>query len=520
MSVHKRPADESPEATTPSKVQRTHSSNALDSDSEDEYLEDTAQPTAVIEGLYLDTVNRASLDFDFEKLCSVSLSNNNVYACLVCGKYYQGRGKQTHAFFHSINDDHHVFINLKTLKVYVLPDNYEVHDRSLNDIKANVQPQFTKEQVDRLDTVSECGYDLGGKKFVVGFTGLNKIKCNDYMNVVVQALAHVPPIRNELLLMGDLDSKPELVQRMASLVRKMWHAKPFKSHASPHEFVQEVVARSKKRFRLDVQGDAFEFLMWLLNTLHIDLGGTKKRTSSVIYRTFQGEVEVETQKVDKKQVQSRDGGPVTLDASKEVQHSKTPFLTLSFDLPPKPLFTGDDDESRVNIPQIALTTLLHRYDGSTVVELNGSSKRYWLQKLPNYIICHVKRFSRNDFSVEKNPTVVNFPIRNVSFGDLLPKDTQARLTAKGHSGTYDLIANICHDGQPAVSGNGPVSQHPSASASTNDDAVTSESQYLVYLRHTASDQWYLSRDLQMERIMPQMIFLSDTYIQIWQRNGV
>jgi U4/U6.U5 tri-snRNP-associated protein 2 len=41
--------------------------------------------------LYLDTVNRQMLDFDFEKLCSVSLSNLNVYACLVCGKYYQGQ---------------------------------------------------------------------------------------------------------------------------------------------------------------------------------------------------------------------------------------------------------------------------------------------------------------------------------------------------------------------------------------------------------------------------------------------
>jgi hypothetical protein len=30
------------------------------------------------------------LDFDFEKLCSISLSNLNVYACLVCGKYFQG----------------------------------------------------------------------------------------------------------------------------------------------------------------------------------------------------------------------------------------------------------------------------------------------------------------------------------------------------------------------------------------------------------------------------------------------
>ena len=31
------------------------------------------------------------LDFDFEKLCSVSLSHINVYACLVCGKYFQGK---------------------------------------------------------------------------------------------------------------------------------------------------------------------------------------------------------------------------------------------------------------------------------------------------------------------------------------------------------------------------------------------------------------------------------------------
>ena len=42
-------------------------------------------------GLYLDTIQRFMLDFDFEKVCSVSLSNLNVYACLVCGKYFQGK---------------------------------------------------------------------------------------------------------------------------------------------------------------------------------------------------------------------------------------------------------------------------------------------------------------------------------------------------------------------------------------------------------------------------------------------
>jgi U4/U6.U5 tri-snRNP-associated protein 2 len=43
---------------------------------------------------YLDTIERKILDFDFEKLCSVSLVNMNVYACLVCGKYFQGNKKK------------------------------------------------------------------------------------------------------------------------------------------------------------------------------------------------------------------------------------------------------------------------------------------------------------------------------------------------------------------------------------------------------------------------------------------
>lgn len=75
---------------------------------------------------YLDTINRNLLDFDFEKLCSVSLTRINVYACLVCGKYFQGRGTNTHAYTHSVAEAHHVFLNLHNLKFYCLPDNYQI----------------------------------------------------------------------------------------------------------------------------------------------------------------------------------------------------------------------------------------------------------------------------------------------------------------------------------------------------------------------------------------------------------
>lgn len=71
---------------------------------------------------YLATVNRSCLDFDFEKRCSVSLSDFNIYACLVCGRYFQGRGRSSPAYFHSLNDNHHVFINLQDRKVFYLTD--------------------------------------------------------------------------------------------------------------------------------------------------------------------------------------------------------------------------------------------------------------------------------------------------------------------------------------------------------------------------------------------------------------
>ena len=63
-------------------------------------------------------VNRAVLDFDFEKTCCVSLANINVYGCLVCGKYYQGRGRASPAYVHSLESNHRVFINLLSGLVY------------------------------------------------------------------------------------------------------------------------------------------------------------------------------------------------------------------------------------------------------------------------------------------------------------------------------------------------------------------------------------------------------------------
>jgi U4/U6.U5 tri-snRNP-associated protein 2 len=186
---------------------------------------------------YLDTINHQLLDFDFEKVCAVSLSDQHVYACLVCGKFFQGRGKSTHAFTHSVQNGHHVFINLQNDRIYCLPDNYEVVDTALEPIKLALRPRFQRDAIAALDTNRLLAQDAFGVAYLPGFIGLNNLKHTDYINVVVQALAHVAPLRDFFLAASDtalLKTKSQLVVRFGELLRKMW---------SPHNFKNTVRTR-------------------------------------------------------------------------------------------------------------------------------------------------------------------------------------------------------------------------------------------------------------------------------------
>ena len=175
-------------------------------------------------------------------------------------------------------------------QVYVLPDGYLVSDPSLEDIAFVLNPKFTKASLANLSStflLSKPSYDLSHKPYLQGYVGLNDIKHNDHMNVIIHSLLHVPPLRDYLLLSDFKGKETELVKRFAALAKKIWNPRLFKSQVSPHEFLQEVNRASSGKFSLEKQGDPVEFLGWLLNRLHIDLGGTKKKNSSESWSCLQ-----------------------------------------------------------------------------------------------------------------------------------------------------------------------------------------------------------------------------------------
>ncbi|OMO97382.1 Peptidase C19, ubiquitin carboxyl-terminal hydrolase 2 [Corchorus olitorius] len=428
---------------------------------------------------YLDTVNRQVLDFDFDKFCSVSLSNLNVYACLVCGKYYQGRGKKSHAYTHSLEAGHHVYINLGTEKVYCLPDGYEINDPSLDDIRYVLNPKFTRQQVEQLDrNKKQWSRALDGSDYLPGMVGLNNIqKTSDFVNVTIQSLMRVTPLRNFFLIPENYHHcKSQLVQRFGDLTRKIWHARNFKGQVSPHEFLQAVMKASKKRFRIGSQSDPVEFMSWLLNTLHADLI-TTRNNSSIIHNCFQGELEVVKETLQNK-----------------AETYRMPFLMLGLDLPEPPLFK-DVMEKNI-IPQVHLFNILKKFDGETVTTTVGPPARmmrYRVTKLPQYLILHMRRFTKNNFFREKNPTLVNFPVKNLELKDYIPLPAAPTKENEKLRSKYDLISNIVHDGKP------------------------DEGFYRVFVQRKSEELWYEMQDLHVSETLPQMVALSEAYMQIYEQ---
>jgi len=332
---------------------------------------------------------------------------------------------------------------------------------------------------------------------------------------------------------------------------KLWNPRRFLGHVSPHELLQAVAQASSKKFRIGQQSDPLEFLSWFLNTVHGALGGGKTRSATCVYQAFQGQLHVveevprEKTEEQKKEIEEKRKaaeaealkfGHDPLYPEEELgpmvkkSYSK-PFLYLSLNLPAAPLFK--DAMDRTMIPQVPLFDLLAKFDGSTAENLpNGGKRWYQITRLPRYLIIHVKRFTDNHWFIEKNPTLVNFPLKNLDMKayvkadnptpDELGRMSVAELTKRMKKRKiptdgivekmdmvdklvdsyermtmptkYDLIANICHDGKP--------------------DKGT----YRVHVFHRPTDTWFEMQDLHVwsTETMPQLVALSETYIQIYE----
>mmetsp|Transcript_30284 Transcript_30284/g.84643 ORF Transcript_30284/g.84643 Transcript_30284/m.84643 type:complete len:392 (+) Transcript_30284:458-1633(+) len=389
-----------------------------------------------------------------------------------------------------------MFISLHTCDVYCLPDNYLVQDSTLRDIRHVMDPRFTPAQISNLDQTATYSRCLGGSSYLPGVMGLNNMKNNDAMNVVFQALVAIPPLRDFFLDSANTDvyrDQSSVVRHFGELCRKVWSSGRFRSHVSPHEILQAVSTSSKRKFRIGERCDPSEFLLWFLNKLHAELGGTRKPGSSPIHSIFQGKLYIKSYKKMKAEEKSSGKGKGAsgdgATESWEESDSVVPMLYLPLDVPATPLFKNESDKNI--IPQLPLLALLEMYNGQkeSMVTRTGERRQMIIRDLPQYLILHIRRFAKNNWFVEKNHTIVHFPVQNLEMKDFVDDQGNAIQGTK-----YNLLANIRHEGDDLKGG-----------------------QCTVDVLHKANDQWYELQDLEVKDTIPQLIALSESYIQIWER---
>lgn len=101
-----------------------------------------------------------------------------------------------------------------------------------------------------------------------------------------------------------------------------------------------------------ILGDPIDFLSWFLNSLHRALNGKKSRNSSIVYKTFMGSMRVKTRKIPPVELDEKQRFSLLCTDEYAEHVSESPFLYLTCDLPPPPLFK---DEVMENIiPQVKM----------------------------------------------------------------------------------------------------------------------------------------------------------------------
>jgi U4/U6.U5 tri-snRNP-associated protein 2 len=102
------------------------------------------------------------------------------------------------------------------------------------------------------------------------------------------------------------------------------------------------------------------------------------------------------------------------------------------------------------------------------------------------------RFKKNNFFKEKNPTLVNFPVKDMELRDYIPSLPRAP-EGENVCSKYNLIANIVHDGKPE------------------------DGYFRVFVQRKSQELWYEMQDLHVAETLPQMVELSEAYMQIYEQ---
>uniref|UniRef100_A0A5K4F050 Ubiquitin carboxyl-terminal hydrolase n=1 Tax=Schistosoma mansoni TaxID=6183 RepID=A0A5K4F050_SCHMA len=290
-----------------------------------------------------------------------------------------------------------------------------------------------------------------------GLVGLNNLGNTCFMNSILQCLSNTAPLTEYCLedrFLKDINKSSSmnglLFHSYADLMKEIWDPDMANSSTSPSRFKSQI-QRFAPRFMGYSQQDSQEFLRYVLEGLHMEVNRVQKRPNPIKpdYEAEDCLPDNEKANLYWRRYLSMDNSEIvdlfvgqlmsTLECGECSFKSTTfdPFWDLSLPIPKK---------SNVSILDcLNLFTSKEELDGnerpicSRCKTRRRCAKSFSIQKFPQILVLHLKRFSGERFR-SKMSVMVDYPLRNL---DLIGFATSS-CTQK--SAQYKLYAVSNHSG--------------------------------------------------------------------------
>ncbi|XP_050541174.1 ubiquitin carboxyl-terminal hydrolase 2-like [Daktulosphaira vitifoliae] len=357
----------------------------------------------------------------------------------------------------------------------------------------NMNRRYTDNYTDSLSSVYN-GRQQQQPDVKKGVAGIRNIGNTCYMNSVLQCLSNTKSLTDYVLEDNTTDGK--LIKVYRDLLSRIWtgHESPVDTTAFKSAF-----QRLSPRFAGYEQQDSQEFLRLLLDKLHIDINRVKlkSRNLSDVDDTLKdnalaAEYWRRYLASDNSTVVDLFAGQLKSTLECSVCRHKSITFEAFWDLS-LPLPSGTTD-------QVSLTDLLANFTQEEVLDFREKPrcskckvdqkmyKSYSFQKLPRYLVLHLKRF-QGTHSYKKITSLVSFPLVSL---DMSPFVSSSARAIQSHT-KYNLYAVSNHSGTP-------IAGH-----------------YTAFCKNPISGDWHFFNDSSVSKIIsPTKIISNEAYILFYE----
>lgn len=455
-------------------------------------------------------INLQKLDFELPVCCSINLSTNNIYCCLQCGNFFQGRSQHSPAFQHSITSrtnttQHNLFVNLQTTEFFWLPQNIKVNlDEIDNDslkalliqLKCCIKPTFNNDLIKKIPY--SCYTLIDKDKYITGFIGINQSHSSNlsirHINVILLLLAHIKPIRDYFLLSTKMENKisnNRLINIVSLLIQKLWSPVLLRPHISSSELINNLMIEHNSIFLKDGinNNNPRTILNWLINKF------SNNENNSPLKQIL---------------IQSCRGHLIQFLKTEKVK--SIPFWNITLNLPRLSYFKDGrnvNDLLQVQLEDLIKEKFYPRMTENEKKEENDNSNKllpdYEIKILPKYLIIYFNRYDSvlNGGNIKQE----QFPIRNRN-QTIIEFPMKMCLTSKNIINNQDQILKHYYRLQSNII------NEVKANADLSKDDIN---HWKIQIYNEKNAQWYEICDLKATLIEAELMFLKETYLQVWER---